>query len=256
MYPNDWEPEPYSASWSFLLKHTLRHLDGDVSFLSKALAQHVGNEPAYASDRELCQKLLTHLEESGERQPFERLLFAMLDGTGFDADSKNRLKMRRYGFLLGYGWKLLKARELEGARAVANEMLEFREHDGQALFFDARLHWLETDDPAQGIERAKAHLAGRGAKDRAGRGQLLNLVGCGYDALGEAVEALPYLQKATQTHGAEPMYFANVAECHYKLGNTDEARHFAQEALSRGAQSDLREEILKLESGDRAARKI
>ena len=80
--------------------------------------------------------------------------------------------------------------------------------------------------------------------DPVGRGRLLNLVGCGLDELGRLEEALPWFEQAVQAHPEDPMYLANVAEVHHRLGNTGEALRYAKSALAQGARSEYAQKIV------------
>ena len=59
------------------------------------------------------------------------------------------------------GWALLKAGRLDEARQVADAALADAPTDGQARFFDARLAWLEAEDPAAALPRIEAGLSPR-----------------------------------------------------------------------------------------------
>lgn len=72
-----------------------------------------------------------------------------------------------------------------------------------------------------------------------------HLIGCSFDELGRTEDALPYFERAAQAHPEEPMYLANIAECHEKLGRMDLALQWARTALDRGATSELCQRIVR-----------
>ncbi|ATB47229.1 hypothetical protein MYMAC_002837 [Corallococcus macrosporus DSM 14697] len=157
---------------------------------------------------------------------------------------------------LQFGWSLVKATRLDEARRVADAALAEAPEDGQVLFFDARVAWLERGDPTAALERLEPAL--RAACDEVGRARLLNLKGAALEALGRTAEALDWFHKAftanevsvdtaTGTAGDPAMSHAilsNIAEAHWKLGQRDEARRYAEQAARRGSSTDIVKEIL------------
>ncbi|WIG97480.1 tetratricopeptide repeat protein [Myxococcus sp. SDU36] len=157
---------------------------------------------------------------------------------------------------LQFGWSLVKARRLPEARQVADAALADAPEDGQVRFFDARVAWLERDDPTAALERIESAL--RAARDSMGRARLLNLYGAALDALGRHAEALDWFHKAfaanessvdglTGKTGDPEMSHAilsNIAEMHWRLGQREEARRHAEQAARRGSTTEIVMEIL------------
>lgn len=159
---------------------------------------------------------------------------------------------------LMFGWSLLKQRQLAEARRVADAALADAPEDGQAHFFSARLAWLEQNDPRAAVPHLEAGL--RLASDDVGRARLLNLQGAVWDELGDFAKALEWFHKALalsdsgridhdtgQKRGDPTMTHAilsNIAEMHWKLGQRDEARKYADQAARRGSKTDIVKSIL------------
>jgi tetratricopeptide (TPR) repeat protein len=141
------------------------------------------------------------------------------------------------------GWKLFKDKRYPEARKVANAALAEAPADGQVLFFDARLAWMEHDDPAQAMTRVVAALDK--ATDSIGRGRLYNLYGAALDAVGQFGESIAWFEKALAADpSAAAMLLSNIAEAHWKLGDKAQAARFADQAARRGAKTDIVGEIL------------
>jgi tetratricopeptide (TPR) repeat protein len=149
------------------------------------------------------------------------------------------------------GWKLFKDKRYAEARKVANAALAEAPTDGQVLFFDARLAWMEQNDPTQAMTRVTAALDK--ATDSIGRGRLYNLYGAALDAIGKVGESISWFEKAL---GADPtqaaMLLSNIAEAHWKLGDKSQAARFATQAARRGATTEIVGQILD-ETGAREA---
>ncbi|ATB48256.1 tetratricopeptide repeat protein [Corallococcus macrosporus] len=157
---------------------------------------------------------------------------------------------------LQFGWSLVKARRLTEARQVADAALADAPQDGQVRFFDARVAWLERDDPTAALDRIDQAL--RIARDAVGRARLLNLYGAALDVLGRHAEALDWFHKAftanesaVDSHtgksgdpGMSHAILSNIAEMHWKLGQREEARRHAEQAARRGSTTEVVMEIL------------
>jgi tetratricopeptide (TPR) repeat protein len=159
---------------------------------------------------------------------------------------------------LMFGWSLLKQRRLAEARKVADAALADAPEDGQVRFFDARLCWLEHDDPRAALPRIEAGLLA--AADGVGRARLLNLEGAVWDAVGDFQKALAHFHKALAVSESRTLdhdtgertgdtsmthaILSNIAEAHWKLGQRDEARSFADQAARRGSTTDIVKTIL------------
>jgi tetratricopeptide (TPR) repeat protein len=143
---------------------------------------------------------------------------------------------------VGQGWALARRGELAAARKIAEEGLRELPHDGQVLFFDARLAWLEQDSPRAGMERVESHL--RHANGRFGRARLMNLYGAALDALGDAAQALTWFERAALEYPDAPS-LANIAEMHEKLGDEDRAKKWARRAVATGDSQEVTARILE-----------
>lgn len=156
-----------------------------------------------------------------------------------------------------FGWALMKEKRYAEARRVADAVLAESPNDGQVLFFDARLAWLERGDPRAAMERIDAGL--ERALDDVGRARLMNLYGVALDELKDYPAALEWFQRAlrvseldcvdpdtgkpadpTMTHSI----LSNLAEIHWKLEQREEARAFAERASRRGSTTEIVKTIL------------
>ncbi len=165
-----------------------------------------------------------------------------------DSDESENIEALRAGLrrrsTLAQGWVKLKERRLREARVALNALLE-DEPDGQVWFFEARLAWLETGKPEAAIALATKRLGEVSKSDRAGRGRLLNLIGCAYDEMKQYAEALPYFERAVSEGEGSAMYLANVAEILEKLGRLPEARAVAEQARASRDPQVLENEVVK-----------
>ncbi len=157
-----------------------------------------------------------------------------------------------------YGWSLVKAKKYAEARRVADAAVAEAPHDGQVLFFEARLTWLEHDDPRRAVPRIEHALTQ--ADDVVGRARLLNLRGAVHDALREYDEALKWFHQALKVNDSGQLdhetgelqgdaamthaILSNIAEAHWNLKQRREARTFAQQASRRGSATDIVKTIL------------
>lgn len=159
---------------------------------------------------------------------------------------------------LQFGWALVKDKRFRQARAVADAAVAESPTDGQVRFFDARLAWLEANDPRAALPRIDRAL--ELANDLVGRARLLNLYGAAFDALGQYPEALEWYQRALresesgtldhdsgQIEGDASMTHAilsNLAETSSKMGDQTQARSYAEEAARRGSKTEIVRAIL------------
>lgn len=237
-YPPGAKKEPHSASWTYLLESAWPHLEraDAVGWLVDGLIERARPGAQYEADRHLLVAVFRRLCASSQTEDVQRLARAILSAPHEVYGERIQRSLRRDYFAarLQTGWSLLKQRKLVEARRIAQAALEDEPNDGQVLFFDTRLVWLE-----QSVEASMAlipkHLEKLG-DDPAGRGRLLNLMGCALDSLGRPAEALPWFQKAAQAHPAFRLYLANIAEAYHKTGNAKDALRYAKSALSQGGE--------------------
>ena len=252
LWAPDWTPEPHPASWNYLLRSAWPHLEkaGAVDgFVQRLAAVKPGKE--HASDRQIVMCVLNHYAFENDMEKLIALAEAVLrapagtfvgedeDGDEVsDEDVKKRIRRQLTGARVVRGFKLGREGKFEEARAQADAALKEDPRDGQVLFLDARLTWLEDESPMAGIEQAMKNLGKVGSHDNAGQGRLLNLIGCAYDEMKRYDDAVIWFEKAAQAH-RDPMYLANLAEIHEKRGDLPTAVKYAQQAKRKGAKSDL-----------------
>ncbi len=185
-------------------------------------------------------------------------LATALEVASLPADARAQAMQLARASRLQFGWALSKQARFAEARKVADAAVADAPDDGQTLFFEARLCWLEKNDPRAAMPRIEAGLLR--ATDGVGRSRLLNLYGAAYDALHEVPKALEWFHKALlisdaqgvdhdtgQKRGDAAMTHAilsNIAESHWKLGQPVEARQFAEQASRRGSTTDIVKTIL------------
>ncbi|MBK6689851.1 MAG: hypothetical protein IPG45_35630 [Deltaproteobacteria bacterium] len=142
-----------------------------------------------------------------------------------------------------FGWTLLKARRFAEARRVADAALRDGPDDGQVMFFEARLAWLEADDPEQAKLRIPKAL--EKARDAEGRGRLYNLYGAALDAQSQYLESITWFEKALTADPSQTgMFLSNIAEAYWKAKAPDQARNFAEKARRAGSTTDIVKTIL------------
>ncbi|RHX94442.1 hypothetical protein DLM76_10210 [Leptospira yasudae] len=146
---------------------------------------------------------------------------------------------------LAKGWEHLKKKEYAQTEELLRSVFSDYAEDAEALFLDARLHWLKTGSPEEGIGRAEKNLLTAAKGDPAGRGRLHNLIGCALDEIGKLEESIPAFRKAEELCPQESMYTANLAEIFWKLKDTQQAARYAQKAKSKGDRSPIVEEIFQ-----------
>lgn len=155
------------------------------------------------------------------------------------ADVRKLARLSRVQF----GWTLLKARRFAEARRVADAALRDGPDDGQVMFFEARLAWLEADDPEQAKLRIPKAL--EKARDAEGRGRLYNLYGAALDAQGQYLESVVWFEKALTADPTQTgMFLSNIAEAYWKAKAPAEAKSYAEKARRAGSTTDIVKTIL------------
>ncbi|EMN42473.1 tetratricopeptide repeat protein [Leptospira weilii str. LNT 1234] len=146
---------------------------------------------------------------------------------------------------LAKGWDHLKKKEYTKTEELLRSIFSDYTEDAEALFLDARLHWLKTESPEEGIKRAEKNLLAAAKGDLPGRGRLHNLIGCALDEIGKLEEAIPAFRKAEELCPEDCIYPANLAEIFWKLGDARQAARYAKKAKSMGDRSEIVEEIFQ-----------
>ncbi|OMI18148.1 hypothetical protein BUQ74_06405 [Leptospira weilii serovar Heyan] len=146
---------------------------------------------------------------------------------------------------LAKGWNHLKKKEYTKTEELLRSIFSDYAEDAEALFLDARLHWLKTESPEEGIKRAEKNLLAAAKGDLPGRGRLHNLIGCALDEIGKLEEAIPAFRKAEELCPEDCIYPANLAEIFWKLGDARQAARYAKKAKSMGDRSEIVEEIFQ-----------
>lgn len=253
----DHPPEPFPASWTYFVRSAWQGLEaqGLTEWLGEALIQRATPEPAYAADRQLFLATLNQALAKNQLELGLRLLRAALaspegtfDGTlnsdarpTTDAQVKRRLRATLIQTLVAWGFQRSQSGDRAGARQLCEAALREDPSDGQALFLDARLVWFEQSVEAS-IARAQESLDR--TTDPGGRGRLLNLIGCAMDELKRWPEAIGWFEQAAQVQPEEGSYVANIAECHHKLGDQENAVKAARLARRRGSKAEIIAQIL------------
>ncbi|MFO0725945.1 MAG: hypothetical protein U1E65_19325 [Myxococcota bacterium] len=262
LWPPELPLEPFRASWTYFVRVAWPLLGAEAltEWVVEALLRRAQPNPAWAADQELLLALLNYLVAKNELPMAIRLATGALASpagtfTGAlnqdsrpstDEEVKRRLRAIWLQALTALGFQRSQAGDRAAARQLCDTALREDPTDGQTLFLDARLVWFERSIEAA-IQRATESL--EKTPDPAGRGRLFNLIGCGLDELKRWPEAIEAFTKAAQAHPEEPMYIANLAECHHKLGDAENAIKFARLARRQGAKAKILAEILGDEGG-------
>nr|WP_244947478.1 tetratricopeptide repeat protein [Leptospira weilii] len=146
---------------------------------------------------------------------------------------------------LAKGWDHLKKKEYTKTEELLRSIFSDYTEDAEALFLDARLHWLKTESLEEGIKRAEKNLLAAAKGDLPGRGRLHNLIGCALYEIGKLEEAIPAFRKAEELCPEDCIYPANLAEIFWKLGDARQAARYAKKAKSMGDRSEIVEEIFQ-----------
>jgi len=232
-------PEPYNVSWQRFFDIAWPALER--AQLLDVLHARVATR-ASDDDRRFAKYLL--LQDALRGDPRGPALGDALEQAGFpENELANVRQLARIG-RIQLGWQLLQDKRFVEARRVADAALADAPKDGQVRFFDARLAWLERDDPEVALPRITAALDV--ATDDVGRARLFNLYGAALDALGRAAESIAWFERALAADPSQAaMLLSNIAEAHWKLGDRAQAHRFAEQATRRGATTAIVTEILE-----------
>lgn len=241
VWPEGFTPEPSHTSWFHFLNAATEQFEARRAWkpLADALLARLQPGDEFEVDRRLAIELALFWS-ARDIEAAEALVTAVLalpESLVSDDDESLRVTLRRRS-TLARGWQLLKAGRLAEARADLLALVGDKP-DGQVWFFEARMCWLEKNDPLAGIEVALKRLEQTSKLDQPGRGRLLNVIGCAYDALGKPAEALPFFERAVREGEPTGIYLANIAETLEKLGQLREARDYARRARRAGDTSEL-----------------
>ncbi len=242
LWPAEIPVEPYGKSWHrfFDIAWPMWEKANLLDVLHERLPARLGAEDGEA-DRTFALYLLLEDLMRGDLRA-EALAEALRNSPLPAKELKKVTKLARLS-RLQLGWELLKERRLSEARQFADAALKDDAGDGQVLFFDARLAWLEKDDPQEALRRIPGSL--EKARDGAGRGRLYNLYGAALDALGKPAESIVWFEKGMQADPSETaMFLSNIAEAHWKMGQKPEAAQFARKAAARGSSTEIVKTIL------------
>ncbi|MDV6234546.1 hypothetical protein CH379_002755 [Leptospira ellisii] len=226
-------------------KHTavvLRSLE-----TAKRWALTVVNDPLAAKlkqDRGAMESLSQLVEKIDE------IVLAAPPGT-YSAEDVHKVRHKRIVDRLIQGWEHLKKREYTETEELLRSIFSDYSGDAEALFLDARLHWMKTGSPEEGMKRAEKNLLTAAEGDLEGRGRLHNLIGCALDEIGKWEESIPSFRKAEELCPQESMYTANLAEIFWKLEDKKRALRYAKKAKGMGNRSEIVEEIIRSASESR-----
>jgi len=247
VWPSELEHEPHINSWGYVLRAALPHLeeDGTLPFFEKLLKRHATPKEQYLPERTFLQLMFRSAVEKQDAITALELGETILGapkGT-FEQKILDNTKHRMFYTRLMIGWELLKARKLDDAAQYSKAALEEMPNDAQVLFFDARLTWLTHSIP-DAMQKVQEYLKRISSRDRVGHARLLNLYGCALDELNRQEEAIGWFERAVQVQPDEPFYIANIAECHDKLRQNEQAIHWAKMAIEKGSTSEVVKNIV------------
>ncbi|ULH27550.1 hypothetical protein [Leptospira weilii] len=250
LWPSELPHEPWNASWSYVLASAWKHLENANAkeWFETALAKRaLISDKAYNADRKLLSCVLIREGTAENIDAVLRLAPYFLDTPEnvFTETEKDYAKRMLVWASVQRGFALAKEKEFTAAREMTDSVLALDPTEGQALFLEARLAWLENGSAEKGIEQAKLNLEKVDRKDSLGNGRLLNLVGCALDELKRWDEAVEWFDRAAKAHPEDPMYLSNLAEAHSKRGAKEQAIQVAELAKRSGGKAEILEEILK-----------
>lgn len=174
----------------------------------------------------------------------DKLVLAASSGE-FSEEDVHSVRHKKIVDRLVQGWEYLKKKEYSKVEELLSSIFSDYERDAEALFLDARLFWLKSGSPEEGMKRAEKNLLLATKGDLAGRSRLHNLIGCALDEMGKWKEAVEPFKKAEELSPKESIYPANLAEIHWKLENKTLAVRYAKKAKNMGDKSPIVETILK-----------
>ncbi|RHX87236.1 tetratricopeptide repeat protein [Leptospira stimsonii] len=172
--------------------------------------------------------------------------FVLSSTDGFFSEQDiHKIRHQKIVDRLVQGWELIKKKEYSKVEEMLSSIFSEYPEDAEALFLDARLHWLKSGSPKEGMKRAEKNLLLAASGDSAGRSRLYNLIGCALDETGKLEESIQFFQKAEKLSPEESIYPANIAEIFWKLGNSSSAARYAKKAKSLGNKSEIVETIFQ-----------
>ncbi|AOP33346.1 hypothetical protein A0128_05500 [Leptospira tipperaryensis] len=174
----------------------------------------------------------------------DNFILSMPSGTFSDREI-HKSRHKKIVERLVQGWELIKKKEYSKVEEILASIFLDYPGDAEAHFLDARLHWLKSGSPEEGMKRAEKNLLIAAVVDHAGRSRLHNLVGCALDEMGRWEESIRSFQDAEKLSPEESIYPANIAEIFWKLRNSSSAARYAKKAKSLGNRSEIVETILQ-----------
>ncbi len=141
-------------------------------------------------------------------------------------------------------YELLQQQAYSEAQTLCTSGLEQYPDFLLLYFYEARILWY-----TQGYEASYAkesYFIAKTHEDAFALGRIYNHYGCLLDEQNRYREALSYFEKAAATHPKEVIYQSNIAEMYYRMQDTKQALHYADECTRRGHTSDIISEILAL----------
>ncbi|MBM9577442.1 hypothetical protein JWG45_09780 [Leptospira sp. 201903070] len=174
----------------------------------------------------------------------DNFILSMPSGTFSDREIHNS-RHKKIVERLVQGWEFLKKKEYSKTEELLTSIFLDYPGNAEALFLDARLHWLKSGSPEEGMKRAEKNLPIAAVGDHAGRSRLHNLVGCALDEMGRWEESIRSFQDAEKLSPEESIYPANIAEIFWKLKDEKSANRYAKKAQSLGNRSEIVEKILQ-----------
>ncbi|HBS05466.1 MAG TPA: hypothetical protein DEA96_10900, partial [Leptospiraceae bacterium] len=257
LYSEDWEAEPFRRSWTRLWSALLDYgekVTGDraeyqekiLNVLEKNLARE---EKQFAGDLTMSLRFLDYvltriMEDPSIAEASSRLFNALDEQKHRLPENENFRSLKQKGLLsiLQSAWNDVKEKNFIEAHRKCDAILSMDSSMGQAYFLKGRLIWLEQGIPAYLVQAEDFYRKATG--DRAGLARLYNMTGCAYDELKDRRKAISYFEKAAAEVPEEAMYIANIAECYYKLKDSEKALQYARQAQKKGANSEIVQEIL------------
>jgi len=246
LWPESLELEPYPSSWKFALQSALSQMDLDAELddFIDALAARVKPGDESAADRELFKALFRIFLENQEEKHYTRMAKAVTEDLSAIQDEEfKKLDDLRKTAEINIAWKANQDGDRKLSRELTDRLLQEGAESSHLYFLDARLAWLETDDPNKAVEIGSRYA--KGMHGGSGRARLLNLIGCAQDELKNYDAALKFFQEAANQDPEQVFYFDNIAEMYDKKNEPRKAYEWAREAKRRGSRAEIVKKILK-----------
>ncbi|EMM71760.1 tetratricopeptide repeat protein [Leptospira weilii] len=161
------------------------------------------------------------------------------------AKETDKIRSQNVRDRISQGWEHIRKKEYTQAEELVRSALSEYPEDAEALYLDARLHWLSSGSIEAGLRRAQENLKRASKFNSLAISSIYNLIGYALDELSRYREAIQPFEKAAKMNPKDPVFASNIAEMYWKIGDKQIAVQYAQKAKDLGKKSELIDTILK-----------